>query len=99
MAILRAESNMANHKSAIKRMRQTAHRTERHRAHRSRLRTQLKKFSTAASQKDKAKVGELLGPTIGMVDKAVQKGVLHRNKGNRLKSSLSLAANKATAAS
>ena len=90
---------MANHKSAIKRIRQTAQQTERHRAHRTRLRSQLKKFRTAASQKDMGKVGELLGPTVGMVDKAVQKGVLHRNKGNRLKSSLCLAANNANAAS
>lgn len=89
---------MANHKSAIKRIRQTARITERHRAHQSRLRTQLKKFREAAAQRDQGKVGALLGPTVGMVDKAVQKGVLHRNKANRLKSSLCLAANKANAA-
>ena len=90
---------MANHKSAIKRIRQTAQRTERHRAHRSRLRTQLKRFRTAVSQKDNGRVGELLGPTVGMVDKAVQKGILHRNKGNRLKSSLCQAANSVSATS
>lgn len=90
---------MANHKSAIKRIRQTAQRTERHRGHRSRLRTQLKRFQEAVSQKDNGRVGELLGPTVGMVDKAVQKGILHRNKGNRLKSSLCVAANRVNAAS
>ncbi len=88
---------MANHKSAIKRIRQTAHRTERHKAHQSRLRTQLKAFRTAASTESEGQVGELLGPTISLVDKAVQKGILHRNKANRLKSSLALAANKASA--
>ena len=89
---------MANHKSAIKRIRQTTQRTERHRAHRSGLSTQLKKFRTAVSQQDTGRVGELLGPTVGVVDKAVQKGILHRNKGNRLKSSLCLAANRVGAA-
>ena len=86
---------MANHKSAIKRIRQTARRTDRTKAHRSRLRTQLKTFRAAADSGGQEEVGKLLGPTISMVDKAVQKGVFHRNKGNRLKSSLALAANKA----
>ena len=88
---------MANHKSAIKRIRQTAVKTERHRACQSRLRTQLKAFQDAVSTRNKGQVGELLGPTVSLVDKAVQKGILHRNKANRLKSSLSLAANKASA--
>ena len=35
---------MANHKSAIKRIRQTVRRTARNRAAKSQLRTQLKKF-------------------------------------------------------
>jgi len=30
------------------------------------------------------------------VDRSVRKGVLHRNKGNRLKSSIMIAANKAS---
>ena len=63
---------MANHKSAIKRIRQTARITARHRAHRSRLRSQLKTFRSAVSEQDSARVGELLGPTISMVDKAVE---------------------------
>ena len=87
---------MANHKSAIKRIRQTVRITARHRAHRNRLRTQLKTFRSAVSEKDSARVGELLSPTVSMVDKAVQKGVLHRNKADRLKSSLALAANTST---
>ena len=90
---------MANHKSAIKRIRQTAQRTARHRAHRSRLRTQLKTFRAAVSAENESEVGALLGPTFSLVDKAVQKGILHRNKANRLKSSLARAANKVSVVS
>ena len=88
---------MANHQSAIKRIRQTARITARHRAHRSRLKTQLKAFRAAVDSNDAAKVSELLAPTTGLVDKSVQKGILHRNKANRLKSSLSTTANKVAA--
>lgn len=86
--------NMANHKSAIKRMRQTAVRTRRKRAHRSRLRTQVKSFKEAVAGGSRSQVDALLGPTVSLVDKAVQKGVIHRNKGNRMKASISQAANR-----
>ena len=89
---------MANHKSAIKRIRQTARRSERNTASKSRLRTQIKAFHSASAAQDKDQVGALVTPTTSMVDKAVQKGILHRNKANRIKSSLARAANKAAAA-
>lgn len=88
---------MANHKSAIKRIRQTARRYERNRAARSRLRTALKAFG-AAAENSGGEAGALLNPTISLVDKSVQKGILHRNKANRIKSALAKAANKAQAA-
>lgn len=85
---------MANHKSAIKRIRQTERRYERNKANKSRLRTQLKAFHEAASEGSKEAVDELLVPTISLVDKSVQKGILHRNKGNRLKSSVTMTASR-----
>lgn len=84
---------MANHKSAIKRIRQSARRYERNKAARSRLRTRLKDFQSAVASNDSHEVESLLNPTVSLVDKAVQKGVLHRNKANRLKSSITKAAN------
>ncbi len=86
---------MANHKSAIKRIRQTARRYERNKATRSSLRTNLKKFRATAASSNSNEVSGLLNPTISLVDKAVQKGVIHRNKANRIKSSLAKAANAA----
>ena len=90
---------MANHKSAIKRIRQTATRTTRNKTHRSRLRSQVKAFRAAAAATSNDEVGALLNPTVSLVDKSVQKGILHRNKANRIKSSLAKAANKVNTAS
>ena len=90
---------MANHKSAMKRIRQTARRYERNKAGRTQLRSRLKAFHAAAAGASKDEVGALLNPTVSLVDKSVQKGILHRNKANRIKSSLTQAANRVNAAS
>ena len=90
---------MANHKSAIKRIRQTVRRTARNRAAKSQLRTQLKKFRSAVDGQDDTASDALLSSTTGLIDRSVRKGVLHRNKANRLKSSITRAANKAAQAS
>ncbi len=90
---------MANHKSALKRIRQTKHRYERSKADKSHLRTALKSYSSAVDANSKDGVDKLLNPTISLVDKSVRKGVLHRNKANRIKSSLASAANRLSAVS
>jgi len=79
---------MANHKSAEKRVRQNAKRNEINRANRSKLRTQIKKLRTAIAQHDKSQSGELLSPTVSLIDKAVNKGVIHKNTAARYKSRL-----------
>lgn len=79
---------MANHKSAEKRVRQTIKRNEINRKNRSRVRTQIKKLRAALSTHDKAASTEQLNPTIAVIDKAVNKGILHRNTAARYKSRL-----------
>ena len=79
---------MANHKSALKRVRQNAKRNEINRANRSKLRTQIKKLRTAIAGHDKSGSGDLLGPTVSLIDKAASKGVIHRNTAARYKSRL-----------
>ena len=86
---------MANHKSAIKRIRQTVRRTARNRVAKSQLRTQLKKFRAAVEGQGDTAPDALLSSTTGLIDRSVRKGVLHPNKANRLKSSISRAADKA----
>ena len=80
---------MANHKSAEKRNRQNLKRNEINRSNRGRLRTQIKKLRAAIAGQDKPVSGELLNPTISLIDKAVNKGVIHKNTAARYKSRLS----------
>lgn len=79
---------MANHKSAEKRVRQNAKRNEINRSNRSKLRTSIKKLRAAVASQDKNASSELLTPTISLIDKAVNKGVIHRNTAARYKSRL-----------
>lgn len=55
---------------------------------RSRLRTQIKKLRAALASGDKKQCQELLIPTVSAIDKAVNKGILHRNTAARYKSRL-----------
>jgi len=80
---------MANHKSAEKRVRQNVKRNEINRSNRSKLRTQIKKLRAAVSASDKKLSGELLNPTVSVIDKAVNKGLIHKNTAARYKSRLS----------
>lgn len=79
---------MPNHKSAEKRVRQTVKRNEINTRNRSKLRTQIKKLRAALATGDKNQSQELLTPTISLIDKSVNKGVIHRNTAARYKSRL-----------
>jgi small subunit ribosomal protein S20 len=86
---------MPNHKSAEKRVRQNEKRREINRGHRSRLRTGIKKLR-AALEGDAAGAQALLPETISLIDKAIQKGALHRNAAARYKSRLTVRANESS---
>ena len=88
---------MPNHKSAEKRVRQNERRRVVNRNNRTKLRTSVKKFRSALKGGDANQVGALLPQTISEIDKAVQKGVLHRNAAARHKSRLTARANQAAA--
>ena len=79
---------MANHKSAEKRVRQNVKRNAINRSNRSKLRTQIKKLRSALGQSDQAVSTELLNPTVSLIDKMVNKGIIHRNTAARYKSRL-----------
>ncbi len=79
---------MANHKSAEKRARQNVRRNEINRSNRSKLRTSIKNLRVAIAGHDKNVGGELLGPTVSLIDKAVNKGIIHKNTAARYKSRL-----------
>lgn len=79
---------MANHKSAEKRVRQSDRRNEANRRNRSRLRTEIKKLRAAIENGDQAEAKTLLTGTISLIDKSIQKGIIHRNAAARYKSRL-----------
>jgi small subunit ribosomal protein S20 len=87
---------MPSHKSAEKRVRQNERRRVINRSNRSRLRTAVKELRTAL-EKGGTKASDLLPTTISELDKAVQKGVLHRNAAARHKSRLTARVNQAAA--
>jgi small subunit ribosomal protein S20 len=85
---------MPNHKSAEKRVRQNERRRVINRSNRSRLRTAVKELRGALEKGGKSAT-ELLPTTVSEIDKAVQKGVLHRNAAARHKSRLTARVNQA----
>jgi small subunit ribosomal protein S20 len=86
---------MPNHKSAEKRDRQNEKRRLVNRSNRGRLRTGLKQLRAALDEGQQAEVQTMLPETISLLDKAVQKGVLHKNAAARYKSRLTLRASAA----
>jgi small subunit ribosomal protein S20 len=88
---------MPNHKSAEKRVRQNEKRRDNNRSNRGRLRTSIKKLRTELATGNASTVQELLPETISTIDKAVQKGVLHRNAAARYKSRLTVRVNQTSA--
>jgi len=81
---------MPNHKSAEKRVRQNEKRRDINRGNRGRLRTGIKKLRAALEGGDAGSAQTLLPETVSLIDKAVQKGVLHRNAAARYKSRLTV---------
>ena len=88
---------MPNHKSSEKRVRQSEKRRLVNKSNRGRLRTSIKKLRTALVAGNSAELSALLPETISTIDKAVQKGVLHRNAAARHKSRLTARVNQASA--
>ena len=81
---------MPNHKSAEKRVRQNERRRVVNKSNRTRLRTAVKNLRGTLTKGNGAEAAELLPKTISEIDKAVQKGVLHRNAAARHKSRLTV---------
>ncbi len=79
---------MANHKSALKRIRQTAKRTEHNRAIRSRARTFVKKARVAIDGGNAQSAEEATRLAIQELDKTASKGVIHKRNAARRKSRL-----------
>ncbi|MCB9240211.1 MAG: 30S ribosomal protein S20 [Flavobacteriales bacterium] len=76
---------MANHPSALKRIRSNEAKNERNRYQHKTTRTWIKKLRTSTS---KAEAETLLKETVAKLDKLAKNNIIHKNKASNLKSSL-----------
>ena len=79
---------MANIKSALKRVKVSREQNLRNRMISSAVKTAIKKFDKALESKDEAAIEEAYTAAVSKVDKAVTKGVIHKNSANRKKAQL-----------
>ena len=75
---------MANHKSALKRNRQSLVRRERNRANRTKVKNAIKKIDAAIDVESSAEMAqEALTTAIPIIDRAVVKGAYHKKTASR----------------
>lgn len=79
---------VANHKSALKRVRSSERKRQRNRLVRSRVRTEVKKARQSIEAGSVAEAREATLEAVRQLDKAVSKGVMHANSAARRKSRL-----------
>ena len=79
---------MANIKSQIKRNKQNEKRHQRNKAVKSELKTLVRKFREAADSGDKSAAVEASQVASRKLDKAVSKGVIHKNQAANRKSAI-----------
>jgi small subunit ribosomal protein S20 len=76
---------MANHKSSVKRIRQSESRNERNRYQHKTTRNAVRDIRAST---DKKEAVELLPKVSSMLDKLAKRNIIHKNKASNLKSSL-----------
>ena len=76
---------MANHKSALKRIRQTATRTLRNKYQHKTTRNAIKALRSST---DKNEAAAMLPKVSGMLDKLAKRNIIHNNKAANVKSKL-----------
>ena len=87
---------MPNIRSSIKRVRVNKRKNLRNRMVKSSVKTAVKKY-TLALNSDLSAAQDKLSAASGALDRAVAKGVLHKNTANRKKARMAVALNKAKA--
>ncbi|MCF0200936.1 MAG: 30S ribosomal protein S20 [Bacteroidales bacterium] len=76
---------MANHKSSLKRIRQTEKRRLHNRYYAKSMRNEVRKFRALT---DKAEAQNQLPKITSIIDKVAKRGIIHKNKAANLKSKL-----------
>ena len=88
---------MANIKSAIKRVETNEKKRLQNQPKRSEMRTAIKQVEKFVEANDVENAQAALKVTTKKIDKAVQKGIIHRNNGDRQKSRLTKKVNNLSA--
>ncbi len=86
---------MANTRSALKRIRSSEKKRQRNRFFRSAARTQIKKARRLLDEGRMEEAGAAVRQAVSALDKAAQKGVIHKNNAARRKARLMQQFNKA----
>ena len=79
-----------NIKSAKKRVKVAEKKTQINVAHKTALKTAVKKFETAVAEGDKENAKVLFNDAVKKLDKGVSQGILHKNAAARKKSQLAV---------
>jgi small subunit ribosomal protein S20 len=82
---------MANHKSALKRIRQTEKKRLNNKYYAKTTRNAVKKFRLS---EDKDEAVKTYPEVVAMIDKLAKRNVIHKNKASNLKSKLALQINR-----
>ena len=77
---------MANHKSAIKRIRQTEKRRVHNKYYAKTMRNAIRKFRAMT---DKKEAEEKISTLVSLIDRNAKRSIIHKNKASNLKSKLS----------
>ena len=85
--------SVPNIKSAKKRVLLTKVNTERNKSAKSALKTTIKKFDAAVASGNREEAAAAYTKAVKAIDKAVNKGILHKNTAARKKSSITLKLN------
>lgn len=81
---------MANHKSSLKRIRQTVVKTARNKYYHKTTRNAVRDLRATT---DKKVAAENLPKVVAMLDKLAKRNIIHKNKAANLKSSLTILVN------
>jgi len=74
---------LANHKSAIKRAKQSEQNRIRNRSRRTRMKHAIRSFEEALVSQNPEQVMSRLKEAVSVIDKTASKGVIHRNLASR----------------
>ena len=85
---------MPNIKSAKKRVKVTKVKTLQNKMFKSAMKTSVKKYKAAIAEGNKELAEKTYLEAVGMVDRAVSKGIIHKNNAARKKSAMTIKLNK-----